>query len=272
MSDSTELTLTKARQSGFWSLIRSTPISLLGAIVLINIIYPTPDNMMFMLFYMLTFGSNMIFKVIAQGIYTVLDTDYIPFIGQGSRPEGAHSCSSFISAPLLPATSFGMPSGHSQLGWFFAVYACLSIIYKCENNLPTIPWGADLSYIPFSQALPVKREPAALKGQRHAGTTFVVPEQKPFPPMQLRESITRTSLSVPERRECTSNWDSAVEWTKNKKIPSCIALILFAFTVSYSRVSIEGCHTTGQVIIGGLIGTVIALIAFWIKTIGLQLI
>ena len=201
MSDSTELTLTKARQSGFWSLIRSTPISLLGALVIINIIYPTTDNMMFMLFYMLTFGSNMIFKVIAQGIYTILDTDYIPFIGQGSRPEGAHSCSSFISAPLLPATSFGMPSGHSQLGWFFAVYACLSIIYKCKNN-----------------------------------------------------------------------WDSAVEWTKNKKILSCIALILFALTVSYSRVSIEGCHTTGQVIIGGLIGTVIALIAFWIKTTVLQLI
>ena len=44
-----------------------------------------------------------------------------------------------------------------------------------------IPWGADLSYIPFSQASPVKREPVALKVQRHAGTTYVLPEQKSFP-------------------------------------------------------------------------------------------
>jgi membrane-associated phospholipid phosphatase len=135
----------------------------------------------------------MIFKVIAKGIYDMFDTDYIPFIGQGTRPSGAHSCSSFISAPLMPATSFGMPSGHSQLAWFFTVYACLSIIYKWKNKI-------------------------------------------------------------------------TIELTKKKVILSCIALIVLAITISYSRVSIEGCHTTGQVVIGGLIGSVIALTAFWIKT------
>lgn len=197
MSESTELTLTKARQSGFWSLIRSTPISLLGALVLINIIYPTLDNFMFMIFYMLTFGSNMVFKIIAKYIYTFLDTDYIPFIGQGTRPFGAHSCSSFISSPLMHATSFGMPSGHSQLAWFFAVYACLNIIYNYKCNY-----------------------------QNHFN----------------------------------------IEWTKNKLILSCILLILLATIISYSRVNIEGCHTTGQVVVGGLIGIVIALLAFCIKS------
>jgi hypothetical protein len=42
--------------------------------------------------------------------------------------------------------------------------------------IETVPWGADLSYTPTL----------------------------------LRESINRTSLSETERRECTSNWDSAV--------------------------------------------------------------
>ena len=190
LTELTELTLTKERQSIFWSLIRSTPISLLGALVLINIIYPTIDNFMFMIFYSLTFGSNMIFKVIAKGIYTVLNTNYIPFIGQGTRPSGAHSCSSFISIPLMPAISFGMPSGHSQLAWFFAVYACLIVIYNKNHSI--------------------------------------------------------------------------INLTKNKVIVSCILLILLAIIISYSRVSIEGCHTTGQVVVGGLIGIVIALAAFWV--------
>ena len=192
MANSTELSLTKARLSGFWSLIRSTPLSLLGSLVLINIIYPTTDNLIFMLFYILTFGSNIIFKIISKYIYTFFGTDYIPFIGQGTRPVHAHSCSSFISSPLMPAISFGMPSGHSQLAWFFAVYTCLSVIYN----------------------------------KNHIG----------------------------------------IKWTKNKVILSCILLIVLAIIISYSRVNIEGCHTMGQVIIGSLIGIVIALTAFWIKT------
>ena len=243
ISDMSELTLTKERQSGFWSLIRSTPLSLLGALVLINIIYPTTDNLMFMLFYMLTFGSNMIFKVIAKGIYNILDTDYIPFIGQGTRPSGAHSCSSFISAPLMPATSFGMPSGHSQLAWFFAVYACLSIIYKWKNNITTVCTG--------------------IESPAQCNATASTPNSRP-PGVGLEFNVGGASFSVPPGVGLKLNV-GGIEWTKKKVILSCSALIVLAITISYSRVSIEGCHTTGQVIIGGLIGSVIALTAFWIK-------
>ena len=136
--------LSIARQSTFWSLIRSTPISLLGTLILINIIYPTEPNLIFLILYLVTFGSNAIFKYIAQLIYRWLGTDYIPFIGQGTRPSGAYGCSSFISVPLIPATSFGMPSGHSQLGWFFAVYACLSIInlpLNAYSNISNFAWS-----------------------------------------------------------------------------------------------------------------------------------
>lgn len=186
------LQLSKERQTTFWSLIRSTPVSLLGTLVLINVIYPTQINFVFLLLYIFTFGSNCIFKYIAQLIYEWFGVDYIPFIGQGSRPNGAFGCSSFISSPLIPATSFGMPSGHSQLAWFFATYACLIILYRLH---------------------------------------WVI---------------------------------SPVSWEKIKKFASCFALIILAFTISYSRVYIEKCHTIGQVIVGGLIGIVIALVSFWI--------
>jgi membrane-associated phospholipid phosphatase len=79
-----------------------------------------------------TFGLNVSLKYVFKKIYDFLGTDYIPYIGQGSRPQGAHSCKSFISVPLLPATSFGMPSGHSQLAWFFAIYGCFIL---CSNPL-----------------------------------------------------------------------------------------------------------------------------------------
>lgn len=202
------LELSATRQTAFWSLIRSTPVSLLGTLVLINLIYPTLHNFIFLMLYIFTFGSNMIFKYIAQLIYKWLGTDYIPFIGQGSRPCGAFACASFISSPLIPATSFGMPSGHSQLAWFFAVYACLTILYATNDHVAT----------------------------------------------------TSNNLNI----IVTNNW------SKNKKILSCIALILLAFIISYSRVHIEHCHTTGQVIIGGLIGAGIALCSyslfiFWAK-------
>lgn len=203
------LELSATRQTAFWSLIRSTPVSLLGTLVLINLLYPAQHNFIFLMLYIFTFGSNIIFKYIAQHIYKWLRTDYIPFIGQGSRPCGAFACSSFVSSPLIPASSFGMPSGHSQLAWFFAVYACLTILHASS-------WH-DVNNISNNLNIIV-----------------------------------------------TDNW------LKNKKIFSCIALVLLAFIISYSRVHIEHCHTTGQVIIGGLIGSGIALCSyslflFWAK-------
>ncbi len=64
---------------------------------------------------------------------------------------------------------------------FYAIISiiCLSVYCELICYIPEpkyVPWGADLSHTPTL----------------------------------LRESINRTSLSGTERRECTSNWDSAV--------------------------------------------------------------
>jgi membrane-associated phospholipid phosphatase len=44
-----------------------------------------------------------------------------------------------------------------------------------------------------------------------------------------------------------------------------VSLVLFAIYTSYSRVYVEGCHTIQQVIIGGLIGILIASIFFFTR-------
>lgn len=41
-----------------------------------------------------------------------------------------------------------------------------------------------------------------------------------------------------------------------------IALIMMSLYISYSRVTIEGCHTVQQVIIGGMIGAIIGYLGF----------
>lgn len=49
------------------------------------------------------------------------------------------------------------------------------------------------------------------------------------------------------------------------KIVRTLLLLLFAFTMSWLRVNVEGCHTVQQVIIGGLFGIGIGISGVFIK-------
>ena len=144
-----QLELNPIRNAKLWAFIRSTPITIPAMLTLTSILYPTIDNYIFLAFILGSHVLNIILKAGFQFIYYVLNTDYILLIGQGTRPLGAHSCGSFISVPLIPATSFGMPSGHSQLAWFFTTYACLSIInnrFDYFQNLQ-IHWNQKLQLL-----------------------------------------------------------------------------------------------------------------------------
>lgn len=61
------------------------------------------------------------------------------------------------------------------------------------------------------------------------------------------------------------------EFTNNKEISKTytnlviIILIIFAIMVSYSRVTVENCHTVQQVIIGGIIGVVMGGIIYFVQ-------
>lgn len=54
-------------------------------------------------------------KLLSKAIYKSLNTDTIPILGRGPRPEGAKYCGCFITESNLDgvSNSFGMPSGHS---------------------------------------------------------------------------------------------------------------------------------------------------------------
>ena len=48
-------------------------------------------------------------------------------------------------------------------------------------------------------------------------------------------------------------------------ILSCIFILGIATYISYSRVYIEGCHTIQQVIIGGILGSIMGFLVFFFE-------
>jgi membrane-associated phospholipid phosphatase len=118
----------KIRDSIFWSSIRATPLiyfiyGLFNILIDLNL-----NNTFYILAYTINFVSNGIFKITFKKLYDILNTDYIFPFGQGSRPIGATNCGIFSVSTNPSAISFGMPSGHSQMAWFFSTYFILKII------------------------------------------------------------------------------------------------------------------------------------------------
>jgi membrane-associated phospholipid phosphatase len=116
------------RETNFWSSIRSTPYMFFAYGLLNLIINPNYINILFVIAYSISFIINGILKYSTKQLYSYLDTDYIYPFGQGSRPTGATNCGTFLKVSNPNAISFGMPSGHSQLAWFFTTYYILHII------------------------------------------------------------------------------------------------------------------------------------------------
>jgi membrane-associated phospholipid phosphatase len=183
------------RDTMFWSIIRASPFIYFAYGLLNIIVEPTFSSLFFTLSYGGIFIMNMLLKVLSKGIYNALDTDYIFPFGQGSRPKGATNCGTFAFVSNPDALSFGMPSGHSQLAWFFSTYFILKI------------WD---------------------------------------------DNFTEDTYSIYGMYNKLFN-------------PRIIILLVIAILVSYSRVKIEGCHTTGQVITGGVIGIISGFIVNYIE-------
>ncbi len=70
-----------------------------------------------------------------------LFNDFIPILGQGSRPDGAVDCGYFTTCPNKPSSSFGFPSGHSQFSGLYSGFMIRDILFD-ENNI-SLPLDAD---------------------------------------------------------------------------------------------------------------------------------
>ena len=111
------------------TLARTTPSLFFYLTILNCIIAPSYNSFYLFKSYCLVVLSNFIFKdLIIKPIYKLSNKTSLPILGIGARPANAESCSLILDG--ISATSFGMPSGHSQIAWSVATY----ILYKIINN------------------------------------------------------------------------------------------------------------------------------------------
>jgi hypothetical protein len=65
-------------------------------------------------------------------LYNLFNKTKLPILGLGSRPSNASSCQFTLDNKY--ATSFGMPSGHSQIAWTLSTYIIAKIITNWKNS------------------------------------------------------------------------------------------------------------------------------------------
>ena len=111
------------------TLARTSPVSF-GILLFINcILYPSFSSFYIFVMYYVVMMLNFFEKiVIFEPLYKLIGRTSIPILGRGVRPEKANSCKFILDGNN--STTFGMPSGHSQLAWTLATF----IICKIINN------------------------------------------------------------------------------------------------------------------------------------------
>ena len=103
------------------TLSRISPIIFLIILIFNCILVPGYRSYYLFIIYIILILSNSIIKnIIAKPLYNLLNVKSLPILGIGARPNGASSCGFILDNKL--GTSFGMPSGHSQIAWAIATY------------------------------------------------------------------------------------------------------------------------------------------------------
>ena len=119
-------------------LARISPIIYIILGLINCIVNPTYNAFYIFIIILALFPINWVIKhLIVLPLYNVLGKTTIPIIGLGKRPQGATSCNIILELDNKIATSFGMPSGHSQMAWTLGTYLICRIInnwYNKENN------------------------------------------------------------------------------------------------------------------------------------------
>ena len=184
-------TITDLLNNGM-EILRASPALFIVLGFLVAVLSPSKWSIGYLISVLFSCILNGILKeTILRPIYKIIGKDSLPILGIGRRPKGAMNCGDFIHCPPKISTSFGMPSGHSQITWFSVVYIALLLTNKYNEKTHI----TKMDNIKYTLAL--------------------------------------------------------------------VILLMIGLSVSYSRVLI-GCHTFQQVIVGGLIGSGLALVAFYI--------
>ena len=114
----------------FYQFVKSSELAMVYLYLIISLIY---GQSKYLFLSMLVIGSayiNYFFKNnISKHIFEKFG-DYIPFFGQGTRPEGAVDCGFFKNCPPELSKSFGFPSGHSQFAGINSGFLIKDILDK----------------------------------------------------------------------------------------------------------------------------------------------
>lgn len=119
----------KNRSNLLPTIARTSPVLLVILSLLNCIVNPSYNSFFLLIVLILLFPINWIIKhLIVKPIYNLLGRKTLPILGSGTRPLNAISCG--LSLDNIPAVSYGMPSGHSQLIWSVGSYLICKIIKK----------------------------------------------------------------------------------------------------------------------------------------------
>ena len=115
------------------TIARTSPVLFIILLLINCIVSPSVNSFYLFIVYILVNLSNWFIKnAIVKPIYKLTGKTKLPILGIGARPYGASSCHFTLDGK--PATTFGMPSGHSQLAWFISTYILCKIISNWKNN------------------------------------------------------------------------------------------------------------------------------------------
>ena len=107
------------------TLARLSPIIFAAGLFVNCISNPSYNSFYLLSMFSIVGISNFVAKyLVFKPFYQLLGNQSIPLLGIGARPVGATGCG--VCIDYKKSTSYGMPSGHSQLAWFLATY----IIYE----------------------------------------------------------------------------------------------------------------------------------------------
>jgi len=105
---------------------RAYPLIIIFYSLLSGVLHENKNELIFTFIMLIADIFNHFIKM---RVFKVLmgDKKY-PIIGRGRRPQNMN-CGLFINGQA--SKSYGMPSGHSQIAWFFSTYTILNL---SENN------------------------------------------------------------------------------------------------------------------------------------------
>lgn len=116
--------------------LRAFPCIVSLASLLFAVIFQNKVSLLFGIYFLILDILSGLFKGVVRSLYSFLGVETLPIIGAGKRPNGAKYCGCFIDENNLEgkSTSFGMPSGHSMLAIFTAVFWSLYILENYEDD------------------------------------------------------------------------------------------------------------------------------------------